>query len=117
MNKKLEAIKERFSVAALKIGRGGGKAEIIYDIQWLIERVEELEELQMESKLNLLNRIDNSRVENQRLKAENERFKQALEFYANEEKYEEILIPSPESITQVAEDHGEIAQRALKGLK
>ena len=47
------------------------------------------------------------------LQEENKKYKQALEFYANEEKYEEILIPSTKPITQVSEDRGEIARRAL----
>jgi len=83
MSEALEAIKERFSSVVFKAARGTGKAGFIFDIQWLIERVEELEELQMESKMNLLNRIQNERAKVKRLELENERYKQALEEIAN----------------------------------
>ncbi|GIP63341.1 hypothetical protein J32TS6_18960 [Virgibacillus pantothenticus] len=52
--------------------------------------------------------------ENVNLKIENQRYKQALEFYADKQNYREMVDQSGVE-TLIEEDNGRIARRALKG--
>jgi hypothetical protein len=101
------------------------------DYFWLQERVEELEK-QLRHLQNIHSMLEDTHIKvksqtehnfnvNRKLDAENRRYKQALEFYANKEVYqidfnkmdipEDVIDMTPDIIS----DNGETAHKALKG--
>lgn len=81
------------------------------DVKWLINRVEELEqELELEKSTNkdfeahLLKQVESAKVQN-------ERYKQALEFYADEENY---CVRFEDDYEPILQDNGKTARQALE---
>jgi hypothetical protein len=56
-------------------------------------------------------------IENDYLKAENARLREALEFYADEAAYGYHYNSEKESVIDVIADSGDIAREALKGVE
>jgi hypothetical protein len=96
----------------------------IKDLVWLINRVEELEKEKDEWK----DTAQTYYMTNQELREQNKRYKQALEFYADEENYKESLISKAEydadgicisndeyNPPTIYFDKGQIARQALEG--
>ena len=117
MSERLEEIKERYSNAvdiALSAGETLPEYEIeVADLNYLIQQAEQKEEWESVA-------IDRYR-DWEKAHLVNQRYKQALEFYANENNYIhdewKPLNPNAISITmsQVEFDDGEKARQALKG--
>jgi uncharacterized protein (UPF0335 family) len=82
------------------------------DVKWLINRVEELEE-ENEQLEDDLNAMQNYYVHD--LKVQNERYKQALEFYAHKKNYDIKHLSEDEHEIPVFKDYGEKARQALEG--
>jgi len=112
-NERLERIKERVNY----------HSHLDDDIEWLIKQAERVEELERE--LEAVDRQDEQWKELIRIamtwkniyEKESKRFKQALEFYANEKNYErayddEVLFDYLPS--EIDFDNGEKARKALE---
>lgn len=87
------------------------------EIDWLINRAEKLEKEKDFFRSNLVKAKANEVV----LRSDNKRYKQALEFYADEENHvDPFLYTREDSIpvhdeSKVNEDGGKIARQALTG--
>ena len=108
---RLEEIKKFFDENILLVGRNQPtrkhmSALIAKDnIDWLISRVEELEqEREQDPRQGML----------EDLHMENQRYKQALEFYADIYNHE-TLLDNEHEFTFIEMDKGEKARQALKG--
>lgn len=95
---------------------------------WLIEQAERVTELENDIEVMSMaagdseNELVNSRLVNKLLtaeragfKAENERLREALEFYADEAKYEKIENCDGETEIYIERDCGERARKELEG--
>ncbi|WP_346207635.1 hypothetical protein NSS91_16150 [Caldifermentibacillus hisashii] len=96
---RLEEIKERFVKYEYDYNLNGE------DIEWLIEQAERVQDLKIMLKV---------------LGRQTERFKKALEFYADESNYREhdlkgIVPPRPIAYKPILHDYGSIARQALEG--
>lgn len=80
------------------------------DIGWLIEQVEQLNELKENHNVLDVNEI--CKRENKRLHEENKRYYKALEFYAHKPNYYKLG-----SNSTVSYDDGVRARKALEGLE
>lgn len=83
---------------------------------WLVQQAEE--KIQLEERVKELEAEKGvSKNFEAGIIRENQRYKQALEFYADEENYKDMGIPAPEGIevTNISEDEGFIARQALQG--
>lgn len=91
MTERLEEIKEayRWTIDNSLVPRLSDS-----DTEWLIEQVERVQDLKIMLKV---------------LREENQRYKHALEFYANKENY------APDFVHNVENDEGQIARQALEG--
>ena len=87
------------------------------DVSWLINRVEELEKEKDEWK----DTAQSYYMTNQELREQNKRYKQALEFYADEETYETKFATDTDEIfdpfTLIELDEGKRARKALEKSK
>lgn len=110
---RLEEIKEKYSeVTVLEYINDVEIVGVdIKDLVWLINRVEELElELELEKSTNkdfeahLLKQVESAKVQN-------ERYKQALEFYADEENY---CVRFEDDYEPILQDNGKTARQALE---
>jgi len=81
------------------------------DLVWLIQQAERVEELEMQLSINTNNM--------KQLHNKIERYKQALEFYADEETYETKFATDTDEIydpfTLIELDEGKKARQALEG--
>jgi hypothetical protein len=93
MSERLEQIKTNWNNYHMKIS----------DVNWLINRVEELEKIN--KKL-----IESTTV----VTNENHRYKLALEFYANKKNYDIKHLSEDEHEIPVFKDYGEKARNALE---
>lgn len=105
MSERLEDIKKRTS----DIVDYGGEIDHM-DVAWLLSRVEELEE---ENK-NYWKACSAWEVLESYGRKENERYRQALEFYADKDNYEVDVISQWEPVIPVVKDNGEKARKALE---
>lgn len=105
---RLEEIKARQKDAAYLLGGTMIRA----DWNWLIEQAERVQELEKENE-NLL--FDINHLYYHRILLENQRYKQALEFYADEENYELDISYNPAQAIDcmILDDSGHQARKAL----
>lgn len=83
--------------------------------EWLIEQAERVRELE-EERSEWKDTAQSYYMTNQELREQNKRYREALEFYANEENYKPfdgIFLSSYQN--KVDEDGGEVARKALEG--
>ena len=87
---------------------------IVEDLQWLIEQAEKVDELSKE-----VDNLSNLSIEDERdhylLRSENDKLREALEFYADDENYNVNTTNQWEPLILINQDHGEKARQALKG--
>lgn len=87
--------------------------EVLYqEVMRVTERSQELETKNQE----LIDMNDITPYENEVLKAENKRLREALEFYAAEHKYEENISTTYGYTCEIAYDEGKTARQALEGV-
>src|SRR5690625_235950 len=101
----------------------GGHLISVNDIYWLVgyakEQAERMQELEQKND-RLKQEADFWRVEDRemmRLSHENKRYREALEFYADEENYEFETIVSDcdiEVVSKVLDDYGQKARKVLE---
>src|SRR5690625_51165 len=88
------------------------------DLIWLIKQAERVKELEEENAglHDILEQVEYQ--EKDKLLAENKRYKQALEFYADYEnhvQYRDLLTDSGLSDSKIRLDNGDMARQALEG--
>ncbi|MEK5070814.1 hypothetical protein [Sporosarcina sp. FSL K6-1508] len=84
------------------------------DVDWFIEQAERAQELEKELyKTKALPML----MELEKRKYENNRLREALEFYAKEENYNVNTTNQWEPLILINQDHGEKARQALEGKR
>ena len=108
----LEDIKERFAKYQYDYNLNGE------DVEWLIQQAEKIELLNAEIE-TLQAKWEAQGLMIQKLHRENQRYKQALEFYAERDNYqwEVSYRPQQEIDCMVIDDSGHTARKALEGEK
>ena len=85
-----------------------------YDYEWIIQQAERVEKLDYENK-GLKHQSEQQGADIAVLEHENQRYKQALEFYADKKTYETNVTDQWEPVTPIFKDNGKIAREALEG--
>ena len=107
----LEDIKERFAKYQYDYNLNGE------DVEWLIQQAEKIELLNAEIE-TLQAKWEAQGLMIQKLHRKNQRYKQALEFYADEKNHErewDTFTDSGVEKSEVMKDGGEKARKALEG--
>src|SRR5699024_8104689 len=123
MNERLEEIREHEIIADNECGEyERHKVDFYYEhVGWLIEQAERVEELERElERIKVKYRVTkeshyNCSKSTSELEQQNERYREALEFYADNDNYSTKYdsIRDAWGVLGIAEDSGEIARRAL----
>ena len=100
-------------------------SDLLKDWNWLMEQVERVEELEIQLSINTNNmkQLQKERDEwkdtaqsyymtNQELREQNKRYREALEFYADEDNY---CVSFEDDFEPILQDNGKIAKQALEG--
>lgn len=116
---RLEKIQQESITDAIEWGctygnRSQVKTErIIADVEWLIEQAEQTESFKKLHKSYLDKYVD-AVGERNALQEENNRLREALQFYANDKNYEPNVVDQWAPVVPVNKDYGEIARAVLE---
>jgi hypothetical protein len=119
MSERLERIQQNDLLRAINdislYGPKGIRMEaVIKDIEWLIQQAERVQELEQ-----VIGDLDENVAAFETLwleeKRKNQRYKQALEFYAHKKNYDIKHLSEDEHEIPVFKDYGEKARQALEG--
>lgn len=90
------------------------------EVDYLFQHIEELQakvdELEKDKEFFRRNLVK-AKADEVILRSENQRYKQALEFYADEDNYKPDAISQWEPVVPVIDDNGKQARQALKGVE